>query len=186
MRGFIVVNAKPVALRDAARGRLDAEADCQVAEISDPEELYALVRDRGAARALRDAARRRLQAEDARRREEERRLREERRAEVERRVAEASDRGELATLAVDESADGDVRALAADRLGGYLCSSCKSAVLPKGEASISCVCPACGAENHDWKHVNGEIVHRDYSSGSSYDVCRRCGKRDRIVIHDSW
>ena len=39
------------------------------------------------------------------------------------------------------------------------------------------ICPACGAENHDWEHVNGEIVHRDYSSGMSYDYCTRCGKK---------
>ena len=36
---------------------------------------------------------------------------------------------------------------------------------------------------HDWEHVSGEIVHRDYSSGVSYDICRRCGKRDKVFAH---
>ncbi len=72
------------------------------------------------------------------------------------------------------------------RPGGYRCTSCGACVQPEGDAPVPCVCPTCGAENHDWEHVNGEIVHRDYSSGSSYDICRRCGKKKDIVIHGGW
>ena len=70
--------------------------------------------------------------------------------------------------------------------GSYQCESCGAIVRAEGGSPAPCVCPTCGAENHDWEHVNGEIVHRDYSSGSSYDVCRRCGKQTNIVIHGGW
>ena len=72
------------------------------------------------------------------------------------------------------------------RPGGYQCVACGTSVQPEGDAPVPCICPTCGAENHDWEHVNGEIVHRDYSSGSSYDICRRCGKKENIVIHGGW
>lgn len=70
--------------------------------------------------------------------------------------------------------------------GGYLCPRCHTAVQPEGDNPAPCVCPNCGAESHDWEHYDGEIVHRDYSSGTSYDYCKRCGKKKNIVSHDTW
>jgi hypothetical protein len=72
------------------------------------------------------------------------------------------------------------------RAGGYVCPSCRTAVQPDEDGLAPCVCPNCGAENHVWEHYDGEIVHRDYSSGTSYDFCKRCGKKKNIVSHDTW
>jgi len=72
------------------------------------------------------------------------------------------------------------------RAGGYMCPSCRTAVQPSEDGIAPCICPSCGAENHVWEHYDGEIVHRDYSSGTSYDFCKRCGKKKNIVSHDTW
>lgn len=72
------------------------------------------------------------------------------------------------------------------RAGGYICPSCRTPVQPNEDGLAPCVCPNCGAENHVWEHYDGEIVHRDYSSGTSYDFCKRCGKKKNIVSHDTW
>lgn len=70
--------------------------------------------------------------------------------------------------------------------GGYRCASCREYVQPADDGPAPCICPCCGAEHHDWKHYDGEIVHRDYSSGMSYDYCTRCGKKKNIVDHNTW
>lgn len=72
------------------------------------------------------------------------------------------------------------------RAGGYVCPSCRTAVQPNEDGLAPCICPSCGTENHVWEHYDGEIVHRDYSSGTSYDFCKRCGKKKNIVSHDTW
>ena len=72
------------------------------------------------------------------------------------------------------------------RPGGYRCASCKEFVQPTDDGPAPCICPTCGAQNHAWEHYDGEIVHRDYSSGTSYDYCKRCGKKDNIVDHNTW
>lgn len=70
--------------------------------------------------------------------------------------------------------------------GGYVCPSCGAAVQPTEDGPAPCVCPCCGAESHDWKHYDGEIVHRDYSSGTSYDYCTRCHKKKNFIDHNTW
>lgn len=72
------------------------------------------------------------------------------------------------------------------RAGGYICLSCRTAVQPGEDGIAPCICPSCEAENHVWEHYDGEIVHRDYSCGTSYDFCKRCGKKKNIVSHDTW
>lgn len=69
------------------------------------------------------------------------------------------------------------------KAGGYMCPSCRAIVQPDEHGLAPCVCPSCGAENHVWEHYDGEIVHRDYSSGTSYDFCKRCGKKKNVISH---
>lgn len=72
------------------------------------------------------------------------------------------------------------------RPGGYRCASCREFVQPTDDGPAPCICPFCGAESHNWKHYDGEIIHRDYSSGASYDYCTRCGKKKNYVDHNTW
>ena len=72
------------------------------------------------------------------------------------------------------------------RPAGWICTKCRTAVQPEGDSPAPCICPTCGTESHNWEHVNGESVHRDYSSGTSYDQCKRCGKKDNFINHGSW
>ncbi len=69
--------------------------------------------------------------------------------------------------------------------GGYVCASCGTVVQPESDGPAPCVCPTCGNENHSWEHIDGEFFNRDYSSGISYDVCWRCGKKGNVVSRGS-
>lgn len=42
----------------------------------------------------------------------------------------------------------------------------------------------CGAENHDWRHTGNVTDYRDYSAGTSWEECSRCGARKNYVSVD--
>ena len=70
-----------------------------------------------------------------------------------------SDKEALEKIAA-EAKDGKLKAEAVRRLGGYLCSSCGK-LNPPGE-DLTCSCRFCGAENHDYVHVDNIQEYRDY------------------------
>ena len=78
----------------------------------------------------------------------------------------------------DHTTDTDVRDQAIQKAGGYLCKGCGKAHWPVEGQTLPCICPECGAENHAFKHVDNVREYRDYSVGSSWDECIRCGKQE--------
>ena len=74
-----------------------------------------------------------------------------------------------------EATDNKLKAEAVRRMGGYICSSCGK-LNPPGE-DLTCNCRFCGAENHDYVHVNNIQEYRDYEVGTTYDECTRCHKQ---------
>lgn len=77
-----------------------------------------------------------------------------------------------------------IKACAIEKAGGYLCSNCQTAVWPENEKEVSCVCPGCGTENHAWEYVNNVKDYRDYSAGTSWYECKRCGaKKDMRTVN---
>ena len=85
-----------------------------------------------------------------------------------------SDKEAFEKIAADAT-DNKLKAEAVRRLGGYICSSCGK-LNPPGE-DLTCNCRFCGAENHDYVHVNNIQEYRDYEVGTTYDECRRCHKQ---------
>lgn len=78
------------------------------------------------------------------------------------------------------------QALAIKRLKGYACTACGEVVLPIGDAVVPCICPACGAENHDWERVNNVREYRDYEVGEWHDECTRCGATANHHSVNTW
>ena len=65
--------------------------------------------------------------------------------------------------------------------GVYICTRCGGKC-----SSDSCICPFCGAENHDYKPKSNIREYRDYATGTEWDECTRCGKKinERSVYHE--
>ena len=59
----------------------------------------------------------------------------------------------------------------------YECKSCGQVVWFGPDSTDPCVCPGCGAENHRWFTSGNVIDYRDYSAGTRWDECSRCGDR---------
>ena len=77
---------------------------------------------------------------------------------------------------IAEEASGlKLRSQAVRKLGGYICTSCGKLNPP--EEQLSCSCRFCGAESHDYVHVNNVVEYRDYEVGDTYDECTRCHKK---------
>ena len=74
---------------------------------------------------------------------------------------------------IAEEASGlKLRSQAVRKLGGYICTSCGKLNPP--DEQLGCSCRFCGAENHDYVHVNNVVEYRDYEVGDTYDECTRC------------
>ena len=81
-----------------------------------------------------------------------------------------------------EAINNDVKSEAVKKLGGYICVSCGKVNLSK---NITCKCKYCGEENHEWEHVENIKDYRDYSSGTRYDICKRCKiKKNEQTIYN--
>ena len=77
---------------------------------------------------------------------------------------------------IAEEASGlKLRSQAVRKLGGYICTSCGKLNPP--DEQLGCSCRFCGAENHDYVHVNNVVEYRDYEVGNTYDECTRCHKK---------
>ena len=74
-----------------------------------------------------------------------------------------------------EAEDVKIKGNALVKLGGYICVSCGKVNSPDEE--VTCNCKFCGAENHNYVHVNNVQEYRDYEVGSTYDECTRCKKQ---------
>ena len=65
----------------------------------------------------------------------------------------------------------------AGQMDSYQCKGCSTTVSFGPDTAEPCTCPNCGAENHRW-HPAGDVVdYRDYSAGTRWDECSRCGGR---------
>ncbi|MBQ4254318.1 MAG: hypothetical protein II712_05745, partial [Erysipelotrichaceae bacterium] len=87
------------------------------------------------------------------------------------------DRQALERIA-EEATGANLRAKAVKKLGGYICTACGK--LNPADEKLTCNCRYCGAENHDYVHVNNVREYRDYEVGTTYDECTRCGKRINV------
>ena len=69
-----------------------------------------------------------------------------------------------------------------------LCPKCGRALSP--DELSHCRCGACGAEAHDFRFSEENVVsatERDsYWSRDIYRVCRRCGKREFVTKYEGW
>ena len=84
----------------------------------------------------------------------------------------------------ENTQNGKIKALAIEKAGGYLCKNCGTAVWPENEKEVPCVCPGCGTENHAWEFINNVKDYRDYSAGTSWYECKRCGaKKDMRTVN---
>lgn len=176
------------------RAERQAKARAQVAEISSQAELAALAEDETADKVLRETAAKAVTDQDILKRwaieygklsflsMPERIADPSDLADIAREASDARTRTAATELIGDEAVLEDMardgwgdQALAIKRLNGYACSACGEVVLPEGDAMVPCICPACGAENHDWERVNNVEEYRDYEVGEWHDECKRCG-----------
>lgn len=185
--------------------RRRAEAKAHVKEISSQEELVALAEDEEADRVLREVAAKAVTDQDVLKRWA---IEEDKTSflSMVKRIKDPADLVDIARNARDkrtrtlatqcisdeaglqdmaQNAWGD-RELAAKKLGGYICTACGEAVLPKGEATVPCTCPACGAQNHVWQRVNNVREYRDYEVGEWHDECVRCGETANHHSVNTW
>ena len=88
---------------------------------------------------------------------------------------EAADPEALETLAAEGFRE--ARDLLVRRRGGFTCSGCGRAFYPAEGETLPCICPDCGAENHDFHYRSDIREYRDYEVGTSWEECSRCGKR---------
>ena len=171
-----------------------AKAKAQVAAISSQDELAALAEDETADKVLRETAAKAVTNQDMLKRwaiEEpkmsflsmpERIADPADLADIAREANDSRTRTAATELIGDEAVLEDMarngwgdQSLAIKRLNGYACTACGEVVLPEDDAAVPCLCPACGAENHDWESVNNVREYRDYEVGEWHDECRRCG-----------
>ncbi|MBR3160565.1 MAG: hypothetical protein IKF14_15880 [Atopobiaceae bacterium] len=171
-----------------------AKAAAQVAEISSQAELAALAEDETADKVLRETAAKAVTDQDILKRwaiekeslsffsMPERITDPATLADIAREASDPRTQTAVTELIRDEAVLEDMarngwgdQKLAIKRLNGYACTACGEVVLPEGDAIVPCTCPACGAENHDWKRVNNVREYRDYEVGEWHDECTRCG-----------
>ncbi|MDO4532182.1 MAG: hypothetical protein Q4C36_00510 [Coriobacteriia bacterium] len=65
----------------------------------------------------------------------------------------------------------------AELTDSYECKGCGHVVWFGPDSADPCVCPSCGTENHRWFTSGNVIDYRDYSAGTRWDECSRCGAR---------
>ena len=182
-----------------------AQAKAQIKEISSQEELAAIAEDGTAERVLRETAAKAVTDQGILKRwaieEDKTSL-----LSMPKRIADPADLADIAReandprtktavteLICDEAVLEDMarngwgdQALAIKRLNGYACTACGEVVLPIGDAVVPCICPACGAENHDWERVNNVREYRDYEVGEWHDECTRCGATANHHSVNTW
>lgn len=82
---------------------------------------------------------------------------------------------ELLAHVVTQAKNPDIKEIALQRLGGYICPSCSHEIWPRENLPAPCVCTQCQAENHDFRRCSRITEYRDYECGTRWEECTRCG-----------